>query len=486
MNKLDIPFNLSLLDLNEQTIAGMKPVRVLDIFDGMTKNFHNDGLFSTMIFGRVGDERRSRLFSYIDIKVPVLHPLIHSTLLQLKQLYGEILTGKAYAVFDETVKDFVKSDQINGSTGFTFFMSRWKEIQFEERASDSRDINIKVIQKYKDKAITSKIVVLPAGLRDYEIESNGKESENEFNNLYRKMLAIANSISPVAVKGDLAQLDASRVALQRTFNEIYDLFKSMLEGKKKLIMGKWATRGIHNGTRNVITSTNVAIESLFSENVIGFNDTVVGLYQYMKGTLPVTKHQIRTGFLSKVFVGANAPVNLVNKETLQLEQVTLKPRIYDQWMTDEGLERVISSYGEESIRHQAVEIEGYYVGLIYKGTGVFKLFQDIRDLPEGRNPKDVYPITFTELLYLTVYAHAPKYPALVTRYPVTGYGSIFPSTIYLKPTINVEKRIPLGDGADWSITSDSPVAYNFPTKSAFFNSMSPAANKLQKLGGDDR
>ena len=482
MNKLDIPFNLSLLELNDQTLSNLKPVRVLDIFDGMTKNFHNDGLFSTMIFGRVGDEGRSRRFSYIDIKVPILHPLIHHTLLQLKQLYGEIINGKAYAIFDEKEKDFVKSDQTEGSTGYTFFMSRWKDIVFEERASDSRDINIKLIKKYKDKAVTSKIVVLPAGLRDYEIEANGKESENEFNNLYRRMIAIANSISPVAVRGDLKQLDASRVSLQRTFNEIYELFKSMLEGKKKLIMGKWATRGIHNGTRNVITSTNVSIDSLFSENMIGFNDTVVGLYQYLKATLPVTKYQLRNGFLSKVFTGPNAPVNLVNKDTLEMETVQLKPRIYDQWMTDEGLERIVTSFGEESLRHQALEIEGRYVGLIYKGEGTYKLFQDIRDLPEGRDKKDVYPVTFAELMYLTVYMHAPKYPALVTRYPVTGYGSIFPSNIYLKPTVAVEKRIPLGD--DWAITKEVPVAYNFPTKGSFFNSMSPAANKLQKLGGD--
>jgi hypothetical protein len=54
VSNLAIPFNVSLLVLDENMLRGLKPVRTNDVFSGMTKNFHEDGLFSQSIFGRVG------------------------------------------------------------------------------------------------------------------------------------------------------------------------------------------------------------------------------------------------------------------------------------------------------------------------------------------------------------------------------------------------------------------------------------------------
>ena len=137
MSNLAIPFNVSLLVLDENMLKGLKPVRTNDVFTGMTKNFHEDGLFSQSIFGRVGDEARSRRFSYIDIKIPIFHPIIFETLTKIKRLYGEILQGKTYAVFDKSLGDFVKSNQLDGQTGFNFFVSHWKNIKYPDRKSDS-------------------------------------------------------------------------------------------------------------------------------------------------------------------------------------------------------------------------------------------------------------------------------------------------------------------------------------------------------------
>ena len=63
MSNLAIPFNVSLLVLDENMLRGLKPVRTNDVFSGMTKNFHEDGLFSISIFGRIGEENRNRRFS---------------------------------------------------------------------------------------------------------------------------------------------------------------------------------------------------------------------------------------------------------------------------------------------------------------------------------------------------------------------------------------------------------------------------------------
>lgn len=483
MSTLPIPFNISILQLTPTLLAYIKPVRVLDTFEGATKNFHEDGLFSQSIFGKVGDQARNKRFSFIDIKVSVFHPIIFNALVELRSYYAEIMASKTYAIWDDNIKDFVKSDALSGETGFAFFVKHWQKIVFTKDGSERRKNNITIVEKYRPTALNSKIVVLPAGLRDYEILEDGRESEDEFNQLYRKLLAISSPIhSSLVTEDNIKQLNAARFGLQMTFNQLYDKLKSMLEGKHKLIMGKWATRGVFNGTRNVITTTNIRSNSLHSPANVGVNDTVVGLYQYLKATLPVSKHQIRNGFLSKVFPGPNAPAILVNKQTLKAEPVNLKPHHYDAWMSEEGLENTITIFGEEAMRTKKLEIDGRYMGLIYKGPGVFKIFQDIDDLPEDLNRDHVEPLSFTELLYCSVYAHARKYPCFVTRYPVTGFGSIYPSYIFLKPTMISEVRSPLGD--DWKVDEHQPAAYNFPAGGVFINAMSPSPVHLKLLGAD--
>ena len=61
-DKQDIPFNIELLNITSNNLMGLRPIRSLDITDGASDNFHPDGLFSTVTFGKVGDERRSTRF----------------------------------------------------------------------------------------------------------------------------------------------------------------------------------------------------------------------------------------------------------------------------------------------------------------------------------------------------------------------------------------------------------------------------------------
>lgn len=486
MNKLPVPFNISLLQADAQTLKGARPVTSLDIFDGMSKNFHNDGLYSTVIFGKIGDERRKRMFAYIDIKLSIFHPVVYRALIALRRIYGDIISGKTYAVWDESISDFTASTPMDGDTGYEFFTRHWKKIVFQRRPSDMREEYIKLIEKYKaDEAavMPNKIVVIPAGLRDFEIQGDGRYSEEEVNGFYKKLMSLSSTIPNKIDAEDVQIYNSTRMALQRTFNDIYDLFESMVKGKKKLMMGKWASRKVFNGTRNVITSMSVSTNKIRDPGNLQFNDTIIGLYQFMKATLPVSVFKLRNGFLSQVFTGnAQVPARLVDKNTLHVKQVDVRPEIFDTWMTDEGIERVITRYGEESLRRQVLEIQGYYMGLVYKDEGVFRVFQDIDDLPEGFDISKVSPLTFVELMYISVYKDANKYPLFVTRYPIATAHSIYPSSTYLKTTTLSEKRVPLDH--NWMPIEDE-VAYQYPILDApFVESMSPHPSKLAVLGAD--
>lgn len=485
VTRVAVPFNVDLLELTPQKLRGMRPVTKLDIFDGVGGNFSEDGLFSISIFGKVGDERRSTRFSYIDIKVQVFHPIIHRTLINLKRLYGGIIAGTEYALWNPEISDFERADPINGKTGFSYFVEHWENIAFEETKSTSREQNILLLKKYKGaRAMTSKIVVMPAGLRDLEVDAIGRIREDEINNVYRKLLSVANTISDASIRNNPELINTARNSLQQTFNELYEIIESMVEGKKKLLMGKWASRRIMNGTRNVITAMDTSTPYLGADGAVDFNNTIIGLYQALKATLPVSIYHIRNGFLSKVFTSPGAPVHLVNKQTLKGEEVHLRPEYFDRWMTVEGVEKVITAFGEESMRHKPLEIEGRYLALIYKGPdGTFKIIRDIDELPEGRSRSDVAPLTFCELLYLSCYQQLNKYPIFVTRYPVTGVGSIYPSKMYIKTTIHGEIRRELGE--DWTPTDKSHTAYQFPQAGgSFVNSLVPHPARLDGLGAD--
>lgn len=477
-----IPFNVDLLMLKDQDVKNIPRIKVLDIFDGFSRNFHRDGLFSTDTFGKVGEERRNRLYAYIDLRLPILHPILFKTISDLKGLYEEIIAGKTYATFNKDLGDFEKADVITGKTGYSFFMQHLPDLKLEERPGPKREFNIKLFEKYRNNTTFNKLLVLPAGLRDYEVDENGKPSEDEINGLYRKVLSISNMIENINLNANSEYLDASRFSLQIEVNKVYAYIKNILEGKKSFILGKWASRKIFNSTRNVITSYIHTPKDLNDPTTPGTNQSVVGLYQFMRAILPLAIKQVRDGFLSEVFLGPNSPAALVNRDTFKKELVPVDPEYYDSWMTNEGIEKLMAKYGQENLRHDYLSIGNYYFGLIYKGNdGAYKIFQDKDDLPDTMSMDDVTPLTFTELLYLSVFKDSDKIPALVTRYPISGYGSIYPSYVYLKTTVKSEVRYELDH--NWEKTDN--IAKEFPILGQqFFNSISVAVSHIARMGAD--
>jgi hypothetical protein len=165
-----LPFNIDLLLLKEEEVKYMKPIKALDIFDGFSRNFHKDGLFSIDIFGKVGEERRNRSYAYIDLHVPVIHPVVFKAITDLRSLYGDILANKAYVTFDKITGEYTPSTAVEGQSGYSYFISNLKYLKPTERPSAQREFNIAILEKYRTSMFFDKFIVLPAGLRDYEID----------------------------------------------------------------------------------------------------------------------------------------------------------------------------------------------------------------------------------------------------------------------------------------------------------------------------
>lgn len=480
----DKPFNIRLLNLTPDKLNLLKPVTSLDIFDNTKVNFHEDGLYSVSIFGRVGDPSRRKRFSYIDLKLKVFHPVVFKAITTLKALYGDIISGIEYAVWDSSINDFVKSNETEGNTGFNFFLQHWEKIDYTTTKSITRQEKIDLIKKYGKQVMVDKVVVLPAGLRELEYD-NDRVKEDEINDYYKRLLSLSNSITKQMVDTTPVLLDKTRLNMQLSFNALYDHLMTMLEGKKKFILGKWGSRRIFNSTRNVISPMTATITKLGAKTNPNLNVTQVGLYQLAKANSPLVKYNLKTGYLASVFPAPSSPVKLINKKTLQAELLHLPNAYYDTFMTDEGLDKFLNLYSDEAIRHKPIEIEGRWLGLIYKGSdGTVKLLGSIDELPATRAKEDVSPITYAELLYFATQPTVAKSRCFVTRYPITGMGSIYPSYIELKPCIRNETRVLLAD--DWNPSGDeSDILTNFPIRGeAFLNAFSPNTAKLKLLGAD--
>lgn len=479
------PFNITLLKLTPERLRYIKPVTSMDWNDGASSNFHEDGLFSVSIFGRFGDDKRDQNFSYINLNTEVLHPIIYNAFSRLKGFYKEIMTGKEYATWDPVALDFVKSNPIDGETGYSFFLKHCFDIEFEKSKSIIRQTRIDVIKKYKDDAKTKQVLVLPAGLRDIDVGDDGRIQQHEVNDLYRRLIGISNLLANTRDVNNPA-INQSRAALQMVFCEIYDLFENIVKGKGGFAQNKFASRRIYNGTQNVISAMDPSVADLDDPNALTINDTVVGLFQAAKAIEPITAHFIRTSFISEIFDTSGGYRGLlINPATLRSEYHTVNPKDFDLWTSYEGIIKLIERFRDNSMRSRPIVIDGYYLALIYTGKdNTFRIMHSIDELPADRDKNDVHPITYGEFLYLVGYRQWNRFPAFVTRYPITNIGSIYPSKLYVKTTIDSEVRKELGD--DWLPLGDSYIAYEFPSrdKPIYVDTMAPNLTRLGDLGGD--
>lgn len=485
MRSAMLPFNIEITNPQRIPWAMMRPVTSLDIYDGLSTDLNDNGLYSIPIFGRVGSEERDERFSYIHIKSSVFHPEIFKSLTALKQMYAGILSGNTYAVWDENEKDFIKSSALEGQTGYSFFTEHWAKIEFKETGSPKRSDKIKLIAKYKALALHRNIPVLPAGLREIQVDERGRTVENEVNDMYRKLLSAANTVVDDPALANSSLYDSARWTLQNRFNELYEHYAGMLSGKRGLLQQKWGSRRVFNGTRNVLTAAQLGTSSLGSRTAPDMNNTRIGLYQLARGALPLTIHMLQTGWLSQVFANGTL-ATLVDRKTLKRTDVEIDTMTLAKWTMQEGLEKLINGFREPRLRNKPITVNGNYLGLVYSDDFTFKVFGDIDELPANFSRKHVHPLTYTELLYLSGYQRWNDLYMLVVRYPITGMGSVYQTKAYVCTTMKSTVKQALDESWD---PIEGVYALEFPTnerEAEFMESIAAHASRLGLMGGDWR
>lgn len=474
------PFNIDLLILDKKTASMLQPVTKTNIFTSKTQNFEPDGLFSTSIFGQVGSDARNNTFGYIDLHIDVFHPLLFQHVSTLRSFYKDIMMGKKYAKYDKTIKDLVPATIDDGETGFTYFVNILPSIKLEGNGSDQREFKIKLLNMYKDNTgMVNKWLVLPAGMRDYTVDESGKASEDEVNDIYRKLISTTNILNSIKITpSNEYTIDGIKVKIQLLVNELYEHYRGLLDGKNKFILGKFAKRAVVNGTRNVITPSISNITNIDQENKITADDTIVGLYQYTRGIAPIAMNKIHTTFINKFLSPETTTGKLVDMKTLKTKLVNVNVKKRDEWTTLEGLDETIGKLEQEELRHLPIVIDGNYLCLVHDRNNVITIIEDTNNMDESFEPKFIRPITYYEMIYISIYDIRNKYPAFLTRYPVAGLGGVYPSKLYVRTTEN-PRTVTVKMG------STERTMYEFPKLGQpTVSSLSPSPSHIERLTAD--
>lgn len=432
------PLNVRLLKLTDSQLSHLKPVTSTQILVPSSRTLHPEGLYSTDIFGQKGSDERKSTFAYIDLKVSIINPAYYGYLVGSKGFYDEIMAGKSYAVFNQETNDFDPASRGIGNTGFQFFISHFNELVVPETGSEARKILTMLKDDQFDKLLISHLLVLPAGLRDVDINDEGRvEDEDEINGYYWNILSLSNSIPEGVFNYSPESIDTLRYRLQVKAYELYNyLFQATFGGKNKFALGKWGYRAIRYGVRNVLSTMINNTTELHGELAIKPTESAIGIYQFIKMIGPLAIHNIVSYLAKDTFMGSNAPANLINTKTFKSELVYIDPTIYDQFMTQTGADNFIDRFRIEDLRHSPLMANGYYLYLIYKDNESFMVLKDIDDLPSHLEPTKVYPMTIAEFMFITMYDSAKRIPTTNTRYPVANVGGAYPSFICMKSTVD--------------------------------------------------
>lgn len=386
------PFNIQIMDVDDFIQRhSLLPVTSTAIFETGTKRFHPDGLYSEAIFGQVGSRDRLVRKGYIDLHTDIVTPHLYKQLISLRSYYKDIISGKAYAKFDPEIKDLilVEPDEPGADTGFQFFVKSLPKISFARTDSVKRTDKIDLLEKYRDRLIIDKLIVLPAGIRDVKI-TDDYISPEEINKFYVSILQLASGLP--SNKSDEPLYDTIRFQIQTKVMAIYDYITTLIDGKSGFAQGKFAARKLTYGTRNVITALPITrVEDPTSDRCIGPEEIEIPLFQAMKSSFPLIVHSLQQIFFNTVFSNQTNKIPLIDPDSLFTNYVDVDTAVVSMYTTDTGINDLINNYRTPEIQWEPVKIKGknengeikdYYLYLLLDVDDCIRIGRSAADIKE--------------------------------------------------------------------------------------------------------
>ena len=442
------PFNIRVMDVDKFVEERrLLPVTTALIKEPSTNEFNPDGFFSEEIFGRIGTLERMTTLGYIELNMKIIAPVLFATLKRMGGFYIDLMAGRVYATWDAKLSDFERvygdPEEVDGAyTGFSFFVKYFPQIKFKLTPSQSRKARVDLLNEYRAIGLYDKYLVQPAGLRDIQNDQGGKLIQDDINKLYVTLLSYTGALPP---KTTSPLYDGVKFNIQAKANEIYDYLENTMSGKRGFMQGSYASRKIAGGTRNVITAANYVAMSPDDPQALKPDETMVGIYQCMKAFQPIVYFHLNTMFFRPVFGDETSSyiVPLINPKTFRIEYQEINEKERQKWITPDGVNGAINRFVNDRIRNSPMttrnkDNQPFYIMLVYDDGDRISFFRSIDDLKALGHDVDktkIRGMTWAEACYIATELAVEGKHAHVTRYPVLGDGSCYPTKIHLCSTI---------------------------------------------------
>lgn len=428
------------------------------------KTIDEGGLFSTEIFGMLGSDSRFEYLGAIELHTDIIHPRIASYL-ENNKLYKGIMSGNVKVKLIDG--EFVPDE--NGETGYQYFVKNFSKIKFKKFDSLLRQQEYEVIEKYrlKNKVTIQSLIVIPAGLREFEIE-NDMLKYDDINKLYLKIINVSDVLSHM--KDD--------ILIYKLHNLIMDVYKYIsgnLFGKKKFINKDVMSRAFDYGSRNVITGQVIKYDNIedIPYNIMDYFE--IGLAQYLSNIEPIVLYEVSNMFYQDFITDG------LLWEDRKPTTRTIPAKFVDKF-SKSNIGDLIRQMRTVAFRTQDVEIDGRYLAYIVEEEETIKVY-----LPNTTEtlPDEARPIKYAEMLYLAVVHRVNDTPIYSTRYPIAYANSDVVGLTELYTTVENEYRKPKKFMLYHLHEKDMGEVKHFPEKgAAWFDSFIVSHVRLSEYDAD--
>ena len=394
----------------------------------------DDGLLSNKIFG-ITKEERAGIFAYIDLHGWFIDPSCYKSLCKVNKDIKSIVHGTENFSINE--KGELVSDPA-GKTGIEFLRKNISKIKFTTNESIKIDINVKYLEKNRDRMFIQKYLVIPPLYRDKNTTTESRTvGLSGINKLYNDLIVASNALT--ATQDYMFDAtDAMNGRVQEIILNIYNWFcgassSTTTEINNRGIQGKFGIlrRANMSKTSNYASRLVITAPELKAEKPDGMRvdleTSAIPMSACIAAFRDFVIFQTRR-FFDNEFNGIQTyPV--INSKTGKTEFLELdSPEIYfsDDRIIKE-MERFLHGYNN---RFVPIEIpvknskEIYY--LTFRGR--------YGNIPNTENPESIYQrrMTWCDVFFIACMEAVKGKHVLITRFPINVVTKITRSVALIR------------------------------------------------------
>lgn len=463
-----------------------------------------DGLLSNEIFG-ISKDDRTQIFAYINLAGETfMHPLAYKTWCRLDSNIKLCVYEMETFSLDEETGKLVKDPE--GETGIKFLKKIIKKVDFQKTNSMKREVKIDFIQKYRDKLFTENLIVIPAGYRDVNTDSDSRIGVGEINKLYDTIIRDTNALRESEDYG-LSLNGSLRGRIQDNLVAIYDWIvfgrfngvdaqASGLSRKLGLIRRAGMKKSFDWGSRLVICTQNLRVEDL-DDLEVDLDSMGLPLAALCANFFPYLLYNIRQWFDNQFTNMKYSQGIIMDKSKKEVIDIEL-----EDWrltFSDERIKKEIDRFMHgSSNRFVPIEVplskdsekklKGKNAYILFKGNKItskdaIEKLQKNEVVNVESFPLETRPMTWCDVIYIALKEITKDKMTLITRFPVDSYWNQFPAKIKVLSTIKTEPII-----IDGTFYKEYPLIrvedMNKDTSSKFIDVALPNNVRLDSIGGD--